>query len=95
MNGPGHKKLRAQTEFSMIIESCRVHVKYSLSLFTQTLPCTFKYYLSFTAKPKSQAKGAHLNRDKIESILSVPRIQGCYENGLCMSFEISPLLICL
>ena len=38
---------------------------------------------------------AHLNRDKIESNLSVPGIQGCHENALCKSFEMSPLLICL
>ena len=38
---------------------------------------------------------AHLNRDKIESNLSVPGIQGCHENALFKSFETSPHLICL
>ena len=37
----------------------------------------------------------HLNRDKIESNLSVPGIQGCHENALIKSFEMSPNLICL
>ena len=38
---------------------------------------------------------AHLNREKIESNLSVPGIQGCHENAIYKSFETSPLLICL
>ena len=38
---------------------------------------------------------SHLNRDKIESNLSVPGIQGCHENALIKSFEMSPHLICL
>ena len=37
---------------------------------------------------------AHLNRDKIESNLSLPGIQGRYENALIKSFEMSPHLIC-
>ena len=37
----------------------------------------------------------HLNRDKIESNLSVPVIQGHQENPLIESFEMSPQLICL
>ena len=37
----------------------------------------------------------HLNRDKIESNLRVPGIQGCHENALILSFELSPHLICL
>ena len=37
----------------------------------------------------------HFNRDKIESNLSVPRIQGCHENALFKSFKTSPHLICL
>ena len=36
-----------------------------------------------------------MNRGKIESNLSVPGIQGCLENALYESFEMSPLLICL
>ena len=39
--------------------------------------------------------GTHLNRDKTDSNLSVPEIQGCHENALCKSFETSPYLICL
>ena len=35
---------------------------------------------------------SHLNRDYIESNLSVPAIQGCYENALIKSFEMSPYL---
>ena len=38
---------------------------------------------------------AHLNRDKIESNLSVPGIQGCHENNFYKSFEMSPNFICL
>ena len=38
---------------------------------------------------------SHLNRDKIEFNLSVPRIKGCHENALDKSFETSPHLICL
>ena len=38
---------------------------------------------------------AHLNRNKIESNLSVPKIQGCHENALYKSFEMSPHIICL
>ena len=38
---------------------------------------------------------AHLNRDKIESNLSVPGIQGHQENALIKSFEMSSHLICL
>ena len=38
---------------------------------------------------------AHLNRDKIESNLSVPGIQGHQENTLIKSFEMSPHLMCL
>ena len=38
---------------------------------------------------------AHLNRDKIESNLSVPGIQGHQENALIKSFKMSPHLICL
>ena len=37
----------------------------------------------------------HLNRDEIESNLSVPRIQGCHGNTLIKSFEMSPHLIWL
>ena len=37
----------------------------------------------------------HLNRDEIESNLSVPGIQGNQENALIKSFEMSPHLICL
>ena len=36
---------------------------------------------------------SHLNRDKIESYLSVPGIQGHPENALIKSFEMSTLLI--
>ena len=36
-----------------------------------------------------------LNRDKIESTLSVPGIQGCHENALYKSFKMSPHFICL
>ena len=32
---------------------------------------------------------AHLNRNQIESNLSVPGIQWCQENALCKSFETS------
>ena len=39
--------------------------------------------------------GTHLNRDKIESNLSVPGIQGLQENALTKSFEMSPRLVCL
>ena len=39
--------------------------------------------------------GTHLNRDEIESNLSVPGIRGCHENALYKSFETSPHLICL
>ena len=38
---------------------------------------------------------AHLNRDKIESNLSVPGIQGHQENALIKSFDMSSHLICL
>ena len=38
---------------------------------------------------------SHLNRDKIESNLSVPGIQRCHENALYKNFEISPQLIYL
>ena len=38
---------------------------------------------------------AHLNRDNIESNLSVPGIQGRQENTLIKSFEMSPHLICI
>ena len=34
---------------------------------------------------------AHLNRNQIESNLSVPGIQGCHENALYKSFEMRPL----
>ena len=37
----------------------------------------------------------HLNKDKIESNLSVPGIQGHQENALIKSFEMSLHLICL
>ena len=37
----------------------------------------------------------HLNRDQIESDLSVPGIQGHQENALYKSFETSPHLLCL
>ena len=40
-------------------------------------------------------KYPHLNRDKIESILCVPVIQGHQENALIKSFGVSPQLICL
>ena len=43
--------------------------------------------------PKPTA--AHLNRDKIESKLSVPVIQGHQEYALIKSCEMSPHLICL
>ena len=39
--------------------------------------------------------GTHLNRDRIESNLRVPGIQGCNENALYESFKTSPHLICL
>ena len=38
---------------------------------------------------------AQINRDKIESNLSVPGVQGCHENALIKSFKMSPHLICL
>ena len=38
---------------------------------------------------------AHLNRDQIESTMSVPGIKGCHENALYNSFETSPYLISL
>ena len=47
------------------------------------------------ASNKVGKNGAHLNRDKIEWNLSVPRIQARHENALYKSFEMSPLLICL
>ena len=37
---------------------------------------------------------SHLNRDTIESNLSVPGIQGYQENTLIRSFEMIPHLIC-
>ena len=37
---------------------------------------------------------AHLNRDKIGSNLSVPGIQGCLENTLIKTLEMSPNLKC-
>ena len=37
----------------------------------------------------------HLNRDKIESNLSVTGIQGRHENVSCKTFEISPHMMCL
>ena len=40
-------------------------------------------------------KVAHLNRNKIESNLSVPGIQGCQENAFIESFEMSSHLIYL
>ena len=36
---------------------------------------------------------AHLNRDKMETNLSVPAIQGHQENAVNKSFEMSPHLI--
>ena len=44
---------------------------------------------------KIDFQDSHLNRDKIASNLSVPGIQGCHENALFKSFEMSPHLICL
>ena len=38
---------------------------------------------------------SHLNRNQIESNLSVPGIQGCHENALYKSFEMSPHFISL
>ena len=38
---------------------------------------------------------AHLNRDQIESNLSVPGIQGCHVNTRYKSIETSPHFICL
>ena len=37
----------------------------------------------------------HLNRDKIESNLSVTGIARCHQNALYKSFKTSPRLICL
>ena len=37
----------------------------------------------------------HLSRDQIESILSVPGIQGCHENTPFKSFQMSHNIICL
>ena len=42
---------------------------------------------------KRTQKVTHLNRDKIESNLSVPRIQGCHENALFKSSETSSHII--
>jgi len=39
-------------------------------------------------------KNPHLNRDTIESNLSVPGIQGYHENALYKSFETSPISWC-
>ena len=39
--------------------------------------------------------GSHLNRDKIESNLSVPGMQGSHENALYKIFKTSCHLICL
>ena len=41
------------------------------------------------------ASRTHLNRDHIESNLSVPGIQKCHENALYKSFEKSLHLLCL
>ena len=38
---------------------------------------------------------SHLNRNKIESNLSVPGIDKCHKNALYKSFEISPHFKCL
>ena len=38
---------------------------------------------------------SHLNRDNIESNMSVPVIQEHQENALIKSFEMSPNLMCL
>ena len=40
--------------------------------------------------PANAPLGIHLNRDKIESNLSVPVIQGCRENALFKNFQTSP-----
>ena len=40
-------------------------------------------------------KKTHLDRDKVESNLSVPGIQGCHENVFYKNFETSPHLTCL
>ena len=44
---------------------------------------------------RKNVSSAHLNKDKIESNLSVPGSQGHQENALIKSFEMSPHLICL
>ena len=51
--------------------------------------------LSLRTKSGIEGSSTHLNRDKIESNLSVPGIQGHQENALIKSFEMSPHLICL
>ena len=53
----------------------------------------FKVFNSFVIH--NLLANAHLNRDKIESNLSVPGFQGCHENALYKSFDTSPHLICL
>ena len=45
--------------------------------------------------PFGRRKKSHLNRNKIESNLSVPGIQRHHENALIKSFETSSHLICL
>ena len=42
-----------------------------------------------------QVRGAHLNKDRIETNSSVPWIQGRHENALIKSFKTSPHMICL
>ena len=58
--------------------------------------CTQNYGLM--AMPRSQLKkicNTHLNRNKIESNLSVPGIQGRHKNALIKSFEMRPHMKCL
>ena len=52
---------------------------------------------SNTSKVEENRKmeGAHLNRDKDESNISVVCIQGCQENAGVESFKMSPHMICL